>query len=144
MNPKTHSSSSSSAATRAGGARVAVDAPAKVRPLRVTVPKSKARALNREFGLDSVALTAEEAHQRRTDLAALVSLGRERGYLTQQEVNDHLPERLVDVELVDATVRMLSDLGVQVYEQAPDASAPRSSQPRCWQWRRSVASMAKV
>jgi RNA polymerase primary sigma factor len=122
MNPKTHSPSFSSAATRAGGARVAVDAPTKVRPLRVNVPKSKARALNREFGLDSVALTAEEADQRRVDLAALVTLGRERGYLTQQEVHDHLPERLVDVELVEATVRLLSDLGVQVYEQAPDAA----------------------
>ena len=122
MNPKTHSPTSSSAATRAGGARVAVDASTKARPLRVNVPKSKARALNREFGLDSVALTTEEADQRRSDLAALVSLGRERGYLTQQEVNDHLPERLVDGELVEATVRMLSDLGVQVYEQAPDAA----------------------
>jgi RNA polymerase primary sigma factor len=124
MNAKTHPSSSvsSSAATRAGGARVASDASAKVRPLRVNVPKSKARALNREFGLDSVALTAEEADRRRVDLAALVSLGRERGYVTQQEVNDHLPERLVDVELVEATVRMLSDLGVQVYEQVPDAA----------------------
>ncbi len=122
MNPKTHSHASSSSATRAGGARLAVDASTKLRPLRVNVPKSKARALNREFGLDSVALTAEEADQRRVDLAALVSLGKERGYLTQQEVNDHLPERLVDVELVEATVRMLSDLGVQVYEQAPDAA----------------------
>jgi RNA polymerase primary sigma factor len=122
MNPKTHSHSSSSSATRAGGARVAVDASTKVRPLRVNVPKSKARALNREFGLDSVALTAEEADQRRLDLAALVTLGKERGYLTQQEVKDHLPERLVDVELVEATVRMLSDLGVQVYEQAPDTA----------------------
>ena len=122
MNPKTHSQSPTSDGTRAGSSRVAGDASTKVRPLRVTVPKSKARALNREFGLDNVALTAEEADQRRVDLAALVSLGRDRGYLTQQEVNDHLPERLVDVELVEATVRMLSDLGVQVYEQAPDAA----------------------
>jgi RNA polymerase primary sigma factor len=122
MNPKTHLPSSSSAASRAGGARVAADVSAKARPLRVNVPKSKARALSREFGLDSVSLTADEADKRRVDLAALVSLGKERGYVTQQEVNDHLPERLVDVELVEATVRMLSDLGVQVYEQAPDAA----------------------
>jgi RNA polymerase primary sigma factor len=122
MNPKTHSQSPTSDGIRAGSSRVAVDASTKGRPLRVTVPKSKTRALNREFGLDNVALTAEEADQRRVDLAALVSLGRDRGYLTQQEVNDHLPERLVDVESVEATVRMLSDLGVQVYEQAPDAA----------------------
>ncbi len=122
MNPKTRSSSPSTAATRAGGVRVVAEAAPKARPLRVNVPKSKARALDREFGLASVALTAEEADQRRVDLAALVSLGKERGYLTQQEVNDHLPERLVDVELVEATVRLLGDLGVPVYEQAPDAA----------------------
>jgi hypothetical protein len=84
MNPKTHLPSSSSAASRAGGARVAADASAKARPLRVNVPKSKARALSREFGLDSVSLTADEADKRRVDLAALVSLGQERGYVTQQ------------------------------------------------------------
>ncbi|MBC7664728.1 MAG: RNA polymerase sigma factor RpoD [Caulobacter sp.] len=122
MTTKPLPSSSSSAAVRAGGARLADEASTKARPLRVNVPKSKARALNREFGLDSVALTAEESAQRRLDLAALVSLGKSRGYLTQQEVNDHLPERLVDVELVEATIRMLADLGVQVYEQAPDAA----------------------
>ena len=116
------SSQPSLAATSAGGVRLPQETVPKTRALRVSVPKSKARALSREFGLDSAALTPVEVAQRRAELAALVRLGKERGFLTQQEVNDHLPERLVDAESLEATVRMLNDLGVQVYEQAPDAA----------------------
>ncbi len=110
------------AATAGGAARTTTDAVVKARPLRVNVPKSKARALNREFGLDTVALTADEAHRRRIEVAALVKLGKERGFLTHQEISDHLPERLVDVELTESVTKMLGELGVAVYEQAPDAA----------------------
>ncbi len=95
---------------------------AKVKPLRMKVPKSKQRALIREFGLDVTALTDEEAEKRRSDLKALVTLGKTRGFLTQQEINDHLPEKLVDAEVLEATVKMLNDMGIAVYEQAPDAA----------------------
>jgi RNA polymerase primary sigma factor len=94
--------------------------PAK--PLRVKVPKSKERALIREFGLDVTALTEEEANRRRSELRALVKTGKTRGFLTQQEVNDHLPEKLVDAEVLEATVKMLNDMGIAVYERAPDAA----------------------
>jgi RNA polymerase primary sigma factor len=92
------------------------------KPLRVKVPKSKERALVREFGLDTATLTEEEAHKRRSDLKALVMLGKKRGFLTQQELHDHLPEKLVDAEVLEATVKMLGDMGISVYEQAPDAA----------------------
>jgi RNA polymerase primary sigma factor len=95
-------------------------APAK--PLRVKVPKSKERALIREFGLDVAALTEEEAEKRRSELRSLVKMGKTRGFLTQQEINDHLPEKLVDAEVLEATVKMLNDMGIAVYEQAPDAA----------------------
>ena len=96
-------------------------APARVR-LRMHVSPSKQRALMREFGLDTAALTEQEAQQQREDLKALVKMGRVRGYLTLQEIHDHLPEKLVDTDAVDATVQLLGDMGIAVYEQAPDAA----------------------
>jgi RNA polymerase primary sigma factor len=98
------------------------DTTASAKPFRVKVPKSKQRALIREFGLDVTALTAEEADKRRRELKALVRMGKTRGYLTHQEISDHLPEKLVDAEVLEATVKMLDDMGIAVYEQAPDAA----------------------
>src|SRR5688572_19920186 len=97
-------------------------AAANAKPLRMKVPKSKERALIREFGLDVTALTEEEAEKRRSDLKTLVKMGKTRGFLTQQEINDHLPEKLVDAEVIEAIVKLLNDMGVAVYEQAPDAA----------------------
>jgi RNA polymerase primary sigma factor len=97
-------------------------AAANAKPLRMKVPKSKERALIREFGLDVTALTEEEAEKRRSELKSLVKMGKTRGFLTQQEINDHLPEKLVDAEVLEATVKMLNDMGIAVYEQAPDAA----------------------
>ena len=48
--------------------------------------------------------------------------GKTRGFLTHQEINDHLPEKLVDNEILEAIVSMLNDMGIAVYEQAPDAA----------------------
>ena len=90
--------------------------------MRVKVPKSKERALIREFGLDVTALTEEEVDKRRSELKTLVKMGKTRGFLTQQEINDHLPEKLVDAEVLEAIVKMLNDMGIAVYEQAPDAA----------------------
>ena len=100
----------------------AVDAVAKVKPLRVKVPKSKERALIREFGLDVTTLTEAEVEKRRIELTALVKMGKTRGFLTHQEINDHLPEKLIDAEVIEAIVKMLNDMGIAVYEQAPDAA----------------------
>jgi RNA polymerase primary sigma factor len=92
----------------------------KAKPLRVKVPKSKERALIREFGLDVTTLTEEEAEKRRSELTTLVKMGKTRGFLTQLEINDHLPEKLVQAEVIEAIVKMLNDMGIAIYEQAPD------------------------
>ncbi len=94
----------------------------KAKPLRVKVPKSKERALIREFGLDVTTLTEEQAARRREELTTLVKMGKTRGFLTQHEINDHLPEKLVDPEAIEAVVKMLNDMGIAVYEQTPDAA----------------------
>ena len=94
----------------------------KAKPLRMKVSRAKERALMREFGLEETALTEEEATKRRSELKTLIKMGKTRGFLTHQEINDHLPEKLVDNEILEAIVSMLNDMGIAVYEQAPDAA----------------------
>ncbi len=94
----------------------------KAKPLRMKVSRAKERALMREFGLEETALTEEEATKRRQELKTLIKMGKTRGFLTHQEINDHLPEKLVDNEILEAIVSMLNDMGIAVYEQAPDAA----------------------
>ncbi|MFO1181963.1 RNA polymerase sigma factor RpoD [Ottowia sp.] len=93
----------------------------KAKPLRMKISKAKERALMKEFGLDEGVLSEEEMNTRRANLKALLKLGKTRGYLTHGEINDHLPDKLVDAETLEAVVSMLNDLGVAVYEQTPDA-----------------------
>ncbi|MFT3665711.1 RNA polymerase sigma factor RpoD [Piscinibacter sp.] len=94
----------------------------KAKPLRMKVSRAKERALMREFGLDETQLTEEEVTKRRQELKTLIKMGKTRGFLTHQEINDHLPEKLVDNEILEAIVSMLNDMGIAVYEQAPDAA----------------------
>src|SRR5580765_5662333 len=100
---------------------VADETKVKAKPLRMKVSRAKERALMREFGLEETALTEEEATKRRQELKTLIKMGKTRGFLTHQEINDHLPEKLVDNEILEAIVSMLNDMGIAVYEQAPDA-----------------------
>jgi RNA polymerase primary sigma factor len=86
------------------------------------VSRAKERALMREFGLDETTLTEEEAAKRRQELKTLIKMGKTRGFLTHQEINDHLPEKLVNEEILEAIISMLNDMGIAVYEQAPDAA----------------------
>ncbi len=94
----------------------------KAKPLRMKVSRAKERALMREFGLDETALTEDEVAKRRQELKTLIKMGKTRGFLTHQEINDHLPEKLVEAEILEAIVSMLNDMGIAVYEQAPDAA----------------------
>ena len=93
----------------------------KVKPLRMKISKAKERALMKEFGLDETVLTEEEMNKRRQRLKTLIKLGKTRGYLTHAEINDHLPDKLVDAETLEVVIATLNDLGVAVYEQTPDA-----------------------
>jgi RNA polymerase primary sigma factor len=112
----------------AGGDEVAEEPTAEVaevekaKPLRMKVSRAKERALMREFGLEETTLTEEEAAKRRHELKTLIKMGKTRGFLTHQEINDHLPEKLVNEEILEAIVSMLNDMGIAVYEQAPDAA----------------------
>ena len=65
--------------------------------------------------------TEEDLEARRNKLKALIKLGKERGFLTYAEINDHLPESLVDAEAIDQVVSTFGDMGIQIFDQAPDA-----------------------
>ena len=54
-------------------------------------------------------------------LKALIAKGKEQSYLTYAEVNDHLPESISDPDQVEDIIQMINDMGIQVYETAPDA-----------------------
>jgi len=65
-------------------------------------------------------LPREDAETRRTRLKNLIKLGKDRGFLTYSEINDHLPDDLVDAEQIEAIISTFGDMGIQVYDQAPD------------------------
>ncbi|MDP3978750.1 MAG: sigma-70 family RNA polymerase sigma factor, partial [Pseudomonas sp.] len=58
--------------------------------------------------------------QQQSRIKELITLGREQGYLTYAEVNDHLPEDISDPEQVEDIIRMINDMGINVFEVAPD------------------------
>ncbi|MGL5201691.1 MAG: RNA polymerase sigma factor region1.1 domain-containing protein, partial [Aeromonas sp.] len=56
-----------------------------------------------------------------SQLKLLVAKGKEQGYLTYAEVNDHLPQDIVDSDQIEDIIQMINDMGIQVVENAPDA-----------------------
>ncbi|WP_018624086.1 RNA polymerase sigma factor RpoD [Kangiella aquimarina] len=60
-------------------------------------------------------------NSQQSQLKLLIARGKEQGYLTYAEVNDHLPPDIVDPEQIEDIIRMINDMGIQVYETTPDA-----------------------
>jgi len=75
----------------------------------------------KDLYLKDAANNPEEAEQRRMQLKALIILGKERGYLTQREINDHLPDEITESDQIEGIIGIINDMGIMVYEQAPDA-----------------------
>ena len=61
-----------------------------------------------------------QTEQRQSRLKDLIAKGKEQGYLTYAEVNDHLPEEIADPDQVEDIIRMIGDMGISVGEEAPD------------------------
>ncbi|MDR8401764.1 RNA polymerase sigma factor RpoD [Paraburkholderia sp. USG1] len=66
-------------------------------------------------------LPPQQAEERQRQMRALIQLGKEQGYLTHAQINDHLPDNFAQTAAIDSIVSAFNDMGVQVYEQAPDA-----------------------
>ncbi len=82
--------------------------------------RAKEKQLLKELGGRS-GITEEQREATRNNLKTLIKLGKERGFLTYAEINDHLPEDLVEAEAIESIVSTFNDMGIAVYDQAPDA-----------------------
>src|ERR1700680_3569026 len=81
----------------------------------------KAKSGKNGVELRKLELTPGEGEARKTTLKNLIVLGKERSYLTYAEINDHLPDDILDAEQIEGIISMINDMGIQVYDEAPDA-----------------------
>jgi RNA polymerase primary sigma factor len=93
----------------------------KVEKARARDRRAKEKALLKDAFASAQPGTAEELEERRAKLRALIKLGKERGFLTYAEINDHLPDNFTETEAIEGIISTFNDMGVAVYEQAPDA-----------------------
>ncbi len=105
--------------------KAAPEAPAVAAP--VEPPKAaKAEPKGRRSKEKHAALAAAPAQPidletKRTRLKNLIALGKERGFLMYGEINDHLPDDLVDAEQIESIISTFNDMGIQVFDEAPAA-----------------------
>src|SRR5579863_4015862 len=66
---------------------------------------------------------------RQSQLKLLIARGKEQGYLTYAQVNDHLPAEIVDPEQIEGIVNTINDMGIPVYEKAPDTESLLATEP---------------
>ncbi len=82
-------------------------------------------AKNKEGGsrqaIPTPALSLAEQELRLLKIKTLIAIGSDRGYLTHAEINDHLPDEVAEGESMDRIVATFNDMGIAVYEKAPDA-----------------------
>ena len=101
-----------------------LDAEALAKAAKASKKTARAERRNRErieMLLLQKAPTAEDVEARRNKLKALIKLGKERSFLTYAEINDHLPDDIVDAEQIEAIITTFTDMGIAVYDKAPDA-----------------------
>ncbi|MDP3636027.1 MAG: RNA polymerase sigma factor region1.1 domain-containing protein, partial [Azonexus sp.] len=96
--------------------------PAKEAP-KVRISKAKEKAAEKALLQGAMAETPEplDAEARKMRLKALIKLGKERGYLTYAEINDHLPDDVVDAESIEAIISTFNDMSIKVFDEAPAA-----------------------
>jgi RNA polymerase primary sigma factor len=87
---------------------------------RLRERKLKGTTLSSVLGGDSNTSEAE-LEKRRQQIKTLINLGKERGYLTHAEINDHLPENIIDPEAIEGIIATFNDMGIAIYERAPEA-----------------------
>ena len=90
---------------------------------KARISKAKEKAAEKALLQGAMAETPEplDAEARKMRLKALIKLGKERGYLTYAEINDHLPDDVVDAESIEAIISTFSDMSIQVFDEAPAA-----------------------
>ncbi len=71
---------------------------------------------------------SDHIQQQQSRLKELIAKGKEQGYITYAEVNDHLPDDISDPDQIEDIIRMINDMGITVYETAPDPDELLSSE----------------
>jgi len=84
--------------------------------LRERKAKGLAGVLGGETGFSEA-----ELEKRRQQIKNLINMGKERGYLTHAQINDQLPENIVDPEAIEGIIATFNDMGIAIYERAPEA-----------------------
>ncbi|HKF98017.1 MAG TPA: RNA polymerase sigma factor region1.1 domain-containing protein, partial [Steroidobacteraceae bacterium] len=97
------------------------------RPADAKLPGGKLNADKRPLGLERRVPVMPE--DRQSQLKLLIARGKEQGYLTYAQVNDHLPSEIVDPEQIEDIVNTINDMGIPVYEKAPDTEALLATEP---------------
>ncbi|HNC52914.1 MAG TPA: RNA polymerase sigma factor RpoD [Accumulibacter sp.] len=92
-----------------------------VRDKSVTTKAAKAKAAADLLAQVGTQPTPVDDETRKMRLKTLIKLGKERGFLTYAEINDHLPDDVVDAEQIESIISTFNDMGIQVYDEAPDA-----------------------
>ena len=94
-------------------------------PSLVTAKLAKGKAIKEGRGqvkdAEKLPLAPQDLEARRMRLKSLIVQGKERGYLTYAEINDHLPDDMLDAEQIENIISMINDVGISVYDEAPDA-----------------------
>src|SRR6202171_2448918 len=93
---------------------------AKVNEAKAKGKRGRGGRRGKDAWLVPAEMPKEDAETRRMRLKNLIKLDKERGFLTYSEINDHLPDDLVDAEQIEAIISTFGDMGIQVYDQAPD------------------------
>jgi len=88
-------------------------------PAKLTGKAKKLRDKQMLAALEQAQPTVVDLEARRTRLKTLITLGKERGFLTYAEINDHLPDDLVDAEQIESIISTFNDMGIQVFDHAP-------------------------
>ncbi|HTB64888.1 MAG TPA: RNA polymerase sigma factor RpoD [Steroidobacteraceae bacterium] len=130
-------------------AKKAAPVPDKERKAAAPAPKKSPGALTRPHSPTAATLDAKAAakllaekekktlsarpmgmpEDRQSQLKLLIARGKEQGYLTYAQVNDHLPSEIVDPEQIEDIVNTINDMGIPVFEKAPDTDALLASEP---------------
>ncbi|MDV6344812.1 RNA polymerase sigma factor RpoD [Nitrosomonas sp. Is37] len=72
---------------------------------------------------ETLSSAPQDIEARKMRLKKLIVQGKERGYLTYAEINDHLPDDMLDAEQIEGVISMINDMGISVHDEAPDAEA---------------------
>lgn len=87
---------------------------------KTNISKDQVDKINSASIIQSSNSQPQDIEARRMRLKILIGLGKERGYLTYAEINDHLPDDMLDAEQIEGIISMINDMGISVHDEAPD------------------------